>query len=1008
MSVKKNIRNALLLLIFSLPVYAESGFFDNYVYRMWNSFGGLSGTTATDIAQTSDGFINVGTYEGLVRFDGVEFTTVKKASTNDFQFASVRAVLEDSRGNLWLGSNDEGLQKISEDGNKCYTVKSGLPNNSVRALAEDKDGNVWIGTAAGIVYLTPDGKMLTPQFESGTVPKGVIAISLFCDSSGNIWLVTSNEKGLFVFKDGLFRIRTELDKFGTYFVSSFSQDLQGTYWAGLNTLGIARLKNGKAELVHTGTILDTSPTWAIHVEKDGSIWFGTERGVVVYSGGSFHEYKEMSQTITKINKIISDREGNLWMATDHNGIVKITQGKFNVTNYGIASNAITEGQDGKIWVGTDLGVRCYENGNEIKNELTEYTEGLRIRHMATASNGDILVSCYTSPGQLRYGKEGIKSWTAEDGLTGNKVRVAIEAESGELYVGTTTGLSIIHADGSIKNFRQIDGLENEYVMCIYQDLNGVVWVGTDGGGIYLFKDEKIIGVYTTEQGLAGNIVFKISQDKDGSYWLCTGSGLSYFPQYDSTQGIPAKAVTLNSEQGLGTDSVFQFFPDKDGNVWFTSNYGIASAVFSEIKDVAEGRSEKVNVKYYNRNDGLDSDGPTSTAVSICDRNGKLWFTLIDGIAVYDALLRNSSPVMPLVSIESVTVDHKEYKDECENIVLKPGTKRVEIKFTGISFDAPERIRFTHKMTNFEDDFSAPSSARTVSYTNLKPGKHTFYVNAINGEGLMSDQAESTIFIQKPYIYQMPQFWVVIAVVAMTSIFVFFYLKERAMRRENIRLEKMVRERTSQLAHEKEKSDRLLRSILPDKIAEILKDDIHSIGENFSDATILFSDIVSFTKTSSGHTAEEIVSALNKLFSLFDDRAKAMGVEKIKTIGDAYMAACGLPTKNPDHAKVMVDFAKGMFEDLAEYNKTAKIPFNMRIGINCGPVNAGVIGKTKFVYDVWGNTVNVASRMETACNPGKIRVSQSVYEHLKDSGVKFSESIQCDVKGKGLMTTYEIV
>ncbi|MBO7639353.1 MAG: adenylate/guanylate cyclase domain-containing protein, partial [Treponema sp.] len=166
-------------------------------------------------------------------------------------------------------------------------------------------------------------------------------------------------------------------------------------------------------------------------------------------------------------------------------------------------------------------------------------------------------------------------------------------------------------------------------------------------------------------------------------------------------------------------------------------------------------------------------------------------------------------------------------------------------------------------------------------------------------------------------------------------------------------------------------------------------------------------IVGFTKVSSGHNAKEIVHALNDLFTRFDERAKKMGVEKIKTIGDAYMAACGLPTPNPNHARIMVEFAKGMFQDLKEYNETANIPFNMRIGLNCGPVNAGVIGKTKFQYDVWGNTVNVAIRMETNANPGRIRVSQSVYEHLKDSDVKFSQGIECDVKGKGHMVTYEI-
>ena len=121
-----------------------------------------------------------------------------------------------------------------------------------------------------------------------------------------------------------------------------------------------------------------------------------------------------------------------------------------------------------------------------------------------------------------------------------------------------------------------------------------------------------------------------------------------------------------------------------------------------------------------------------------------------------------------------------------------------------------------------------------------------------------------------------------------------------------------------------------------------------------------------------------------------------------------MAACGIPTPNHNHAKIMIDFARGMYQDLEEYNKTAKIKFNIRIGLNCGPVTAGVIGRSKFIYDVWGNTVNVASRMESAGTPGKIRITENVRQHLLHTNLSFSEPIQCDVKGKGMMTTYDLV
>ena len=300
--------------------------------------------------------------------------------------------------------------------------------------------------------------------------------------------------------------------------------------------------------------------------------------------------------------------------------------------------------------------------------------------------------------------------------------------------------------------------------------------------------------------------------------------------------------------------------------------------------------------------------------------------------------------------------------------------------------------------------------RVVSYTNLSPGKHSFNVYAINGNGIQSNHDEMMFFFQRPYIYQRAGFWVILLIVLVGSGIFYFYQREKRIMKENLRLEALVKVRTAALEQEKIKSDNLLRSILPDKIADKLKETTgnKSFGENFENVTLLFSDIVGFTKVSSGHTAKEIVTALNELFSMFDERAKQMGVEKIKTIGDAYMAACGVPEANEDHAKIMINFAKGMYQDLAKYNETAKIQFNIRIGLNCGPVTAGVIGTHKFIYDVWGDTVNVASRMESAANPGAIRITEELWNRLQGEGFEFTEPIECKIKGKGLMKTFEVI
>lgn len=999
----------------AVSAVAQNSYFDNYVYQQWTSLGGLTGATANDLIQTKDGFINIGTYAGLVRFDGVAFTTLKRGKDNQYTFNSVRVLMQDSSDNLWVGSNEDGLQLISKDGeNITFTTQNGLPNNSIRAIVEDRKGNVWVGTAAGVVYLSKNKRLFNPQFEAGSVPEGVVTRELFCDTAGRIWLVTENEKGLFVFQDGLFRTIASLDFLGNYGTSAIGQDLQGNFWIGLRSGGLVKIENGIATLMKTDSVLDTLEIHTIFMGKDGTIWFGTAEGIVAYNNGVYYEYKNPALRGVNVSKIICDREGNIWLATDNNGIGKLTHGRFKMTKTHCATNAIAEDRNGRVWIGTDKGVLCYKNDMPEENELTEFTKNVRIRHVEVASNGDILVSCYSKFGQLRYYVSGerkgeIDSWTMKNGLAGEKVRVAIETKPGELYVGTTSGLSIIHTDGTVKNFRRLDGLDNDYIMCLYKDRNGVIWIGTDGGGVFLMKDEQILGKITPESGLVGNVIFKIFQDKDDAYWICTGKGITRCPSYDSSKEIvPKDFQVVSADQGLDIDAVFQIIPDTSGDVWLTSNYGIASAPFEDLVKVAEGTKDTFSVKFYNKNDGLDSEGTTSTALSICDHYGRLWFTMIDGFAVYDPVKVHENPIMPLVCIESIIVDSVEYTNPASVIELKPGTKRVDVKFTGLSFDAPERIQFIHRLTGFEDDFSEPDFNRTISYTNLKPGRHFFIVSAINGDGLASDSAETMLLVQEPYFYQTAWFWITVGIISLGIIFTVVYLKELAIKKENIRLDGLVKERTRELALEKEKSDQLLRAILPDKIAQDLKDNIHSTGENFADVSILFSDIVNFTKTSSEHSALEIVLALNDLFCRFDERAKQLGVEKIKTIGDAYMAACGLPTPNEDHAKIMVEFAKGMYEDLREYNRTAFIKFNIRVGINCGPVNAGVIGKTKFLYDVWGNSVNVASRMESACSPGGIRVSETVYEHLKDCDIKFSEPIECDIKGKGIMTTYDIV
>ncbi len=229
--------------------------------------------------------------------------------------------------------------------------------------------------------------------------------------------------------------------------------------------------------------------------------------------------------------------------------------------------------------------------------------------------------------------------------------------------------------------------------------------------------------------------------------------------------------------------------------------------------------------------------------------------------------------------------------------------------------------------------------------------------------------------------------------------------------EKKRLRDIDRERIVELQTEKEllhveqlKTEKLMLNILPKPIADRLKKGEKNIAGSYPESTVLFSDLVGFTKMSSEKTAGQLVELLNSLFTKFDQRAEHLGLEKIKTIGDAYMAVGGIPIPRADHAEIVADMALGMFIDLKEFNDAYGMTLNMRIGINSGPVVAGVIGFTKFSYDLWGNTVNTASRMESTSVEGRIHISPSTQALLQSSfNLEERELMEC--KGLGKIMTY---
>ena len=983
----------------------DQAFLNDFVCRNWTTADGLPGMTITAIMQDQKGYIYVGTYDGLVRFDGVEFVNFTRTIDPKYDFASVRAIFQDKDENLWVGHNDEGVTCIQPDGTIIkYTTENGLPHNSVRAICEDFNNNIWLGTASGLCYLTPEREVKIPEGLHELGQDTIQVSRLYCDTAGRIWISTAIENDLFIYSTRKVERFTGITKIKNPSVNEVSQDKSGAFWFGVAPHYAVRIKDAEETVFdighdhQEGTVVNS-----IIQDTAGNYWFASDCGITILHNGMYTYYDKRNGIADDyINHLFEDREGNMWIAYNRGGIEKMSQGKFRTITMPIAVNAICEDKVRAVtWLGADNGLYCYKDNQFIENKITDLCKGARIRHVGMTSDNELLISSYSDISQVRVtANDKITVWTMQDGLAGLKCRVSIKSTDGKYYIGTTQGLTIIHKDGTMNSITRDDGLENEFIMSLYEDPKGQIWVGTDGGGIYILKDEQIINHFNSENGLAGNVIFKTEPIEGSGLWIATGTGISKY--IEETNSF----VNFNSSNGLGTDSVFQLICDYTQTVWMTSNKGILSVNLSEMEEVAAGQKTKISSKYYGNSDGLITGGVTSTSVSTQDSLGRIWFTLIDGFAIYDPVKSGKNQNAPKIEIQEYSIDNQRYEYHGEKIILPPSAKRLSIKFTGLSFISSDQMRFCYKLGGFESDYSEWSNLRNVSYTNLKPGTYQFTVISQNGDEIKSKPSNPIIIVKKPYIWQLVWFWIVIGVIVVGIAALIVWLKIRQMRRYQIELEQKVEERTHDLKLEKEKSEKLLLNILPSEVAkELTEHPNQTIAKKFPNITVLFTDIVGFTKMSDGMTAEQVVTMLNKMVSLFDERAKREGIEKIKTIGDAYMAATGFTEETDnDGALRMVHFAIGLMDDVRRFNETSSVKVQIRLGINTGNLVAGVIGKSKFIYDIWGDTVNVASRMESTGEPMKIHVTEKTYDQTKDQ-FAYSEGIEVEVKGKGKMKTY---
>jgi class 3 adenylate cyclase len=449
---------------------------------------------------------------------------------------------------------------------------------------------------------------------------------------------------------------------------------------------------------------------------------------------------------------------------------------------------------------------------------------------------------------------------------------------------------------------------------------------------------------------------------------------------------------FTTENGLVNDQIYSLVCDNNGMLWMGTNSGLCR--FNPMDYSCKNFSEKDGIQNYEYN--------TGAAIKLKD--GTL---LIGGIAGYNIInpdkIENKKLALPVVVISSFKIFDRETPTGDGHLKLSFKENSISFEFAGLSYYRNQENHYAYKLEGVDRDWIKSGTRRYVSYSKLQPGDYTFKVKASNTDGMWNETgAQLQITITPPWWKtSWAKFSFVLFVVG-SSIGYYRYrthafrVRQRELVKEVEKATVTIRKQKEIVEEEKKRSDELLLNILPEETAEELKSTGEAKAKHFAQVTVMFTDFKDFTQASEKLSADELVKEIHYCYSEFDKIISKYRLEKIKTIGDSYMCAGGLPVPNITNAEDCVRAALEMRDFMLKRKSEIRNPrseiFELRIGCHTGPVVAGIVGIKKFAYDIWGDTVNIASRMESSGQAGKLNISGSTYELVK---AKFN----CTHRGK---------
>ncbi|MBN2344969.1 MAG: protein kinase [Candidatus Aminicenantes bacterium] len=700
------------------------------------------------IAQDRAGYLWLGTAEGLVRFDGVNFTAFTSSNTAGFRHHFVGNLHVDRRGALWIGTQKGQLLSWERGEMKHHPLEPQASGMSYNCLAEDGAGTLWIGTYAGLFY-RPAGH------DSPIQPhRGFSGTKIFClatDRSGRL-LVSTIHKGLYrLEKERARRILLDGDSLGDD-IDVIREDYEGSLWLGTIS-GLYRLQNGRLFRYPLQPGM-TDHIMALVEDRDGNLWVGTEGGLCRLHRG-VGQYLDATRGLSGnyVYALHEDTEGSLWAGIVDGGLVQIRDEK--ITTFtdreglkGEVFRSVHGDGGGGLWIGGYGGHLSRFLGNRFEN----FALPARFRNESVwslAADGDGRFWLGTSRGLVRCQDGLFEEFPMPPPAARMETRCVLKDRSNRLWIGTYgAGLFCRHR-GTIQRISMTDGLRDDRITCLFSDRAGTVWIGSESGLNSLVAGA--LGAMVVEPPLNGCRVESMYEDDHGVLWVGTRN-----------HGLMVKRGgrwgSLSSERGLFDNRIYTIIEDGLGYVWMSSERGIFRARRIDLEKAALDPSLHVRGRLFDENDGLKSricNNGHPAAWKTAD--GRLWFATVKGLAVVDPARLQPNPQAPRIRLEEVVIDHRRLNSSGDStaspVKLAAGSRRFEFKYTALSFVHSDKIEFKYKLDGYDGEWIPAGNRRQAFYNNLRPGRYRFRVIAANADGVWNSAGASFAFTLRPFVYQ---------------------------------------------------------------------------------------------------------------------------------------------------------------------------------------------------------------------------------------------------------------